>query len=135
MRFLFACASVLLLSACASNDDPGAAADAWAVAAANPVGPPISCIEKPRIRGTAILDARTIDFSLDDGAVLRNRLPNACPRLVRDGRFVYRTALERVCSTDLITLVQSDGRAGDSCGLGLFQPIVVPPRQGRSAGD
>ena len=130
MRLLIAAAaSACALVGCTDNDAGGVrSADAWAVATADPLGPPVSCIEKGSIQGTAVRDDRTIDFQLESGQLVRNRLPNACPGLVRS-RFVYRTALERLCSTDVITLVQPDGRAGGSCGLGVFQPIAIPPRQ------
>jgi hypothetical protein len=119
----------LALAACTDSElEPAAAADSWAVATATVTGPPVSCIDRAEISGTRILDARTIDFAMSDGRTLRNRLPNLCPRLTRDNRFVYRTSLARICSTDLITLVQADGEAGQSCGLGLFQPIAAPPR-------
>ena len=118
------------LAGCSADDAGGVrSADAWAVATADPLGPPVSCIEKSRITGTAVRDDRTVDFQIDGGGLVRNRLPNACPGLMRS-RFVYRTSLERLCSTDAITLVQADGRAGDTCGLGVFQPIAVPPRHG-----
>ena len=130
MRASFAALVALAITACAGEDQGGVrSADAWAVATADPLGPPVSCVEKGRIRGTAVRDDRTVDFQMDDGQLMRNRLPNSCPGLVRS-RFVYRTALERLCSTDAITLVQADGRAGDSCGLGVFQPIAIPARQG-----
>ena len=122
-------AASLALAACTDPElEPAGATDAWSVATATVSGPPVSCIAREEISGTRILDARTIDFAMSDGRTLRNRLPNICPRLTRDGRFVYRTALGRICSTDLITLVQADGEAGQSCGLGLFQPVVAPPR-------
>jgi len=129
LKIILAAALVSGLVACSDDDlEPAAAADAWSVATATVTGPPVSCIDRAGITGTRILDARTIDFVMGDGQLLRNRLPNVCPRLTRDGRFVYRTSLGRLCSTDLITLVQADGEAGQSCGLGLFQPISAPLR-------
>ena len=107
----------------------------WALAAASPLGPPVHCIEQGRIRGRAVRDDRTIDFTLDDGSLLRNRLPYACAGLLRANRFTYRTALPRLCSTDVITLVLPTGAGGGNCGLGSFQPIAVPPRPGRLPGS
>ncbi|HEY0116362.1 MAG TPA: hypothetical protein VGB54_11620 [Allosphingosinicella sp.] len=108
--------------------------NAWALASANPLGPPIHCISLARIRGHMARDDRTIDFQLDDGSVLRNRLPNACPGLMRSKRFTHRTGLDRLCSVDLITLIEATGAAGPSCGLGLFQPVAIPAQQGAAPG-
>ena len=116
------------------TDDGGAvrSRDAWALSTANPVAPPVSCVEQARIAGTAVRDDRTIDFSLDDGRLLRNRLPQVCQGL-SGSRFIYRSSTERLCSTDTITLVRSDGSARASCGLGSFQEIAIPP-QGATRG-
>ena len=125
------------LAACTDQDDrrpevrDGAV---WALAAATPLGPPVHCIEQGRIRAYAVRDDRTIDFTLEDGSLLRNRLPYACAGLLRANRFTYRTALPRLCSTDVLTLVLPTGAAGGNCGLGSFQPIAVPQRPGALPG-
>ena len=128
MRFVcFAAIAAVALAGCSGNDGTVRSSDAWAVATANPVAPPVSCVEQARIAGTAVRDDRTIDFSLDDGRLMRNRLPQACEGLAAS-RFIYRSSTERLGSTDTITLVRSDGSARSSCGLGSFQHIVIPPR-------
>ena len=120
-------AGLTALAGCTEDDGVVRSADAWAVATANPVAPPVSCIEQASIRGTAVRDDRTIDFSLDDGRLMRNRLPQVCQGL-STGRFIHRSSTERLCSTDTITLVRADGSARASCGLGSFQQITIPPR-------
>ena len=105
-------------------------ADAWALTAASPSGPPVSCVDQARIRGHAVRDARTIDFTMDDGSLLRNRLPFGCPALLSGARITYRTALPRLCSTDTIVLATPDSDRAAVCGLGQFQPIAVPPQPG-----
>ena len=119
--------AVAALAGCAGDDGTARSTDAWALATANPVAPPVSCVEKARIAGTAVRDDRTIDFSLDDGRLMRNRLPQICQGL-HGSRFIQRSATDRLCSTDTITLVRADGSARASCGLGSFQQIAVPPR-------
>ena len=132
MRILIGAALGLAIAGC--TDDSGGSplqeANAWALAAANPVGPPINCIQQARIRGRSARDDRTIDFQMEDGTVLRNRLPYACAGLMRSNRFTYRSSLDRLCSVDAITVIEPSGAAGGSCGLGVFQPVVLPPRQG-----
>ena len=129
MRFPIAATAIALagLVGCTGNDGAARSTDAWALATANPVAPPVSCVEKARIAGTAVRDDRTIDFSLDDGRLMRNRLPQVCQGL-HGSRFIQRSATDRLCSTDTITLVRADGSARASCGLGSFQQITVPPR-------
>ncbi len=108
------------------------------VAAAGPVPPkasPIptsarSCVELGRIREARVVDDHTIDFYLGGGQVLRNTLPNACPQLGFEKAFTYSTSLSRLCSVDIITVVQQGGgpRLGASCGLGSFVPYTPPAK-------
>jgi hypothetical protein len=132
VRIIIAAILGLALAGCAqdSAEQGMSGANAWALAAANPLGPPVNCVEQGQIRGHSARDDRTIDFQMADGRLLRNRLPYACAGLMRTNRFTYRTALSRLCSVDIITLIEPDGSAGGSCGLGTFQPIALPPRQG-----
>jgi hypothetical protein len=106
----------------------------WAVTAATPLGPPVDCVERDRIRGYAVRSDSVLDFTLDDGSLMRNRLPYACSGLREANRFTYRTALPRVCSTDAITIVLPRGAAGGNCGLGVFQQIAIPARPGALPG-
>jgi hypothetical protein len=125
---IIAATLAMALAGCTDEDiDHVARPTDWQIGAAAPSGPPVDCIDRSRIRGTSVRDDRTIDYSLDDGSLLRNRLPFACPSLSARSRFTYRTALPRLCSTDQITLADEQGQAAASCGLGRFQPIVVPP--------
>ena len=114
------------LTGCTGNDGAARSTDSWALTTANPVAPPVSCIEKARIAGVAVRDDRTVDFSLDDGRLMRNRLPQVCQGLY-GSRFIYRSSTDRLCSTDTVTLVRADGTARASCGLGSFQQIAIPP--------
>ena len=118
--------AVALLAGCTGNDGAARSTDSWALATANPVAPPVSCIENARIAGVAVRDDRTVDFSLGDGRLMRNRLPQVCENL-HGNRFIYRSSTDRLCSTDTITLVRADGSARASCGLGSFQQIAIPP--------
>ena len=134
MKLPIAAAAVALaaLTGCTGNDGTARSTDSWALTTANPVAPPVSCIDKARIAGVAVRDDRTVDFSLDDGRLMRNRLPQVCESLY-GSRFIYRSSTDRLCSTDTITLVRADGSARSSCGLGSFQQIAIPP-QARTRG-
>ena len=136
MRIIIAAAFGLALAGCTEDRVSPQVRDTayWAVAAATPLGPPVDCVEQSRIRGHVVRDNRTIDFTLDDGSLMRNRLPYACRGLREANRFTYRTALPRLCSTDLVTLVLPTGTGGGNCGLGAFQPVAVPNRPGALPG-
>ena len=97
---------------------------------ARSVGSAENCISLTRIRNTRVHDDRTIDFHMRGGRIYRNTLPYECNGLGREEAFSYRTSLSRLCSVDIITVVQTGGGAinGPSCGLGEFEPIELPER-------
>jgi hypothetical protein len=94
-----------------------------------PAGKPESCIPLQSIRETRVRDDKTIDFYMRNRQVYRNTLPNSCPQLGFEERFSYATSQSQLCSTDIITVLQSPGLTrGVSCGLGQFQPVTGAPR-------
>ena len=100
-----------------------------ALAEARAIGEPEDCVQLIRIRQTRVRDNQTIDFYMNDGKVMRNRLPHECPGLAFEERFSYRTSLTRLCSVDIITVLQSPPvMRGASCGLGTFQQVELPER-------
>ena len=123
-------AAALLLAACATQSGmtPHQATNQRALAEARPVGPPQNCVPLSRIRDSRVRDARTIDFYLVGGSVMRSRLPNECPGLTFEERFAYRTSLDQLCSVDTITVLHTDGTPGPSCQLGPFQPVDLAER-------
>jgi hypothetical protein len=92
------------------------------------------CVGLPQIRSTRVVDAQTILFEMGGKKTLANRLPRKCPGLVFEKRFAYRTSLNQLCNTDVITVITSIG-AGASCGLGYFEPWVAPEQIGGQPGD
>ena len=94
-----------------------------------PNGKPESCVDLQNIRETRVRDDRTIDFYMRNGKVYRNTLPNKCPQLGFEERFMYETSLSKLCNVDIITVLQEPGpMRGASCGLGDFQPVTGAPR-------
>jgi hypothetical protein len=84
------------------------------------------CIGLMDIDRTRVADEDTILFYMRGGEVYRNDLPNRCPNLDFDERFVYRVTLNRLCDSDVITVLDDFGFGfipGASCGLGKFRPI------------
>ena len=89
-------------------------------------GKPLDCVPINAIRNTNVRDDRTIDFIMNGNKVYRNTLPNSCPTLGAERRFMYKTSLSQLCSVDIITVLYNspDLMRGASCGLGKFQPMV-----------
>jgi hypothetical protein len=86
-----------------------------------------SCINLREIDRTRVPNEDTILFYLRGGDVYRNNLPNRCPNLDFDERFMYRVTGNRLCDTDVITVIEDLGFGflpGATCGLGEFQPIT-----------
>ena len=84
------------------------------------------CIDTRRISNTRIVDEQNILFYMRGGDIFHNELPRACMGL-RNGKTIsYRTSLSRLCSNDLITLLDSFGMGmsrGPSCAIGKFRPV------------
>lgn len=89
-------------------------------------GKAVDCVQINSIRQTDVRDDRTIDFIMNGNKVYRNSLPNSCPSLGFEKRFMYKTSLSQLCSVDIITVLYSSPNLmrGSSCGLGKFQPMV-----------
>jgi hypothetical protein len=92
------------------------------------------CVNLSQIRSTRVVDAQTILFEMGGKKTLANRLPRKCPGLAFEKRFAYKTSLNQLCNTDVITVITSIG-AGASCGLGYFEPWVAPEQVGGQPGD
>ena len=84
------------------------------------------CIDTRRISNTRIVDKQNILFYMRGGVIYHNELPRACMGL-RNGKTIsYRTSLSRLCSNDLITLLDNFGMGmsrGPSCAIGKFRPV------------
>jgi hypothetical protein len=95
---------------------------------AKEVGKPLSCVPLRQIRETRVYGDETIDFRMLNGKTFRNKLPYSCPQLGFEERFSYTTSLSVLCSTDIITVLNTTGggiNRGASCGLGEFQPVEI----------
>jgi hypothetical protein len=92
--------------------------------AARALGPAVSCINTSLIRNSRVWDDYTIDFQMVGGDTYRNTLPGRCSGLGFEERFSYSVPTNRLCSSDIIHVLQTGG-PGASCGLGEFVPIEV----------
>ena len=84
------------------------------------------CIDTRRISNTRIVDKQNILFYMRGGDIYHNELPRSCFGL-RPGKTIsYRTSLSRLCSNELITLLDTFGMGmsrGPSCAIGKFRPV------------
>lgn len=95
--------------------------------AARVVGDAESCIPLTQIRETRVRDDWTIDFIRDGRRAWRNTLPHRCPGLKVNDGFAYETSLSRLCSVDMIRVLERtpDLNPGSACGLGQFVPVEL----------
>ncbi len=120
MRIVLISVAILLAAT------PGAARERKPVPEATPLGEAVSCIPLNQIRATKVRSDRVIDFMMSGGRVFRNELPQDCPSLAFEERFLHRTTLNQYCSMDTITVLRSGGNIpGPTCGLGKFQPVKL----------
>ncbi len=87
---------------------------------------PERCISTSRLRDTHIIDDRTMLFYIRGGDVYVNQFRHECRGLKREGRFSYRSSVNRLCGTDSIRVLHYFGgnlEPGIACGLGQFFPV------------
>lgn len=126
MRAILTLAAVAVL---ASAGGATAGSNREPIPEATAAGKPISCIPLRSIRSSKVRSDKVIDFEMAGGKVYRNELPYSCGSLGFEERFSYKTSLNQLCSTDIITVLQSPGLSpGPSCGLGKFQPVTLARR-------
>lgn len=119
-------ATLFALAACAPMRG-GADGHGKDVPAARAAGPAQSCIPLAQISESRVRDDWTIDFRTRGNRWYRNTLPYRCSGLGFERAFSYATSQSQLCSTDIITVIQTGTPAGPrgSCGLGAFQPVEL----------
>ncbi len=96
------------------------------VPAATPVGKPETCIPHRRIREAMVRNDSVIDFKMLGGTVYRATIKGGCPGLGFQDRFGYSTALDRLCASDLITVLYLNPiGSGARCPIGPFQQVIL----------
>lgn len=104
-----------------------ALAAVWACAAgAQEPAPLENCVSLQRLDYTHVVDDQSILFYMNGKDVYLNALPNRCPTLQTEKRFLYRVTMNQLCHLDLITVIYDAGfgfMEGPSCRIGKFQPV------------
>ncbi|MCW1383305.1 hypothetical protein OLX02_10765 [Novosphingobium sp. KCTC 2891] len=127
LRLIVPAAAIVALSACAPTTTRGNDGHGKDVPAARPTGAALSCLPLAQISESRVRDDWTIDFRTLGNKWYRNTLPYRCSGLGFEQAFSYATSQSQLCSTDIITVIQTGTPAGSrgSCGLGQFQPIEL----------
>ena len=89
------------------------------------------CLSLTSIRQSKPLDDYNILFETRGGETYLSRLPTRCSGLGFERAFTYSTSLTKLCSTDIITVIDSTNpsfRRG-SCGLGVFEKLEEKPAE------
>ena len=85
------------------------------------------CVSSRPIRKTEVLDDQNILFYMRGATIYLNHLPKPCNRLSKEGRFMYRTTVARLCRADIINILTEMGGSvglGRACKLGSFYAIT-----------
>lgn len=128
MRTMFATIGLLGGLAAAGSGD----ARDTVVPDAAPVGPPQSCIVRHRIAQSLVRSDSVIDFEMIDRKVYRVTLPQPCPDLGYQERFGYSVSTDRLCASDIITVLYLEPMLqGARCALAPFQQVTLAPRPDR----
>lgn len=119
--------ATLTLGACTSDRErPSDANPTVGAPEAKVVGDARSCINRSQIRSTVVRSDRVIDFEMQGGKIYRNILTSNCPGLGMDRAITYETAIDQLCSPQIIYVLQSIGgrpQRGAGCSLGPFVPV------------
>lgn len=87
-----------------------------------------SCVPMRSLRQSIILDDQTIFFESVGRRGYMNKLPTKCHGLAREERFAYTNSFGSLCRAEIITVLDSFGRAWGSCGLGDFEEYTKKPK-------
>jgi hypothetical protein len=85
------------------------------------------CVSLNRIDRMEVIDEQNVLFHMKGGEIYVNNLPHRCNSLDRRDTLMYRTSMSRLCSLDIITVLEPIGfgfSPGISCGLGKFYRVT-----------
>jgi hypothetical protein len=89
-----------------------------------------NCVPLQSIKSTDILDDQTILFKMKGKGAYLNELPYKCPQLKWQDAFSYKTSVNQLCNTDIITVIDTaTPQRLASCGLGKFEKLNEKPAE------
>ena len=80
-----------------------------------------NCIRNNAIKRTKILDSQNIIFEMRNKKVFLNTLPRKCHQLARTRQYAVNVRNNRLCSVDVITVMDAMIGPRGACGLGKFE--------------
>ncbi|MGE0667249.1 MAG: hypothetical protein AB7O49_11890 [Sphingomonadales bacterium] len=90
-----------------------------------PTGKKESCLDTYQIRETDVIDNQNVLFRTSGNTYYINHLPNRCSGLKMQDGFSYTLrGLNKLCSVDVITPVQTGGAIHGPCPLGEFEEVT-----------
>lgn len=126
VRSLTLIALPLLVIGCAPVERATDANPAAGAPAVTVLGQGQNCIDRSRVRQTVVRNDRVIDFEMSGGKVYRSTLPNRCLGLGLDRAITYETAINQLCTNQIVYSLQTIGgvpQRGAGCSLGEFVPV------------
>ena len=121
------------LGGCATAQNGNAPAASQTASTAKSGAETVDCIDLIRIDRSEVVDDQTILFHMKGGKIWRNRLPYKCPQLGFEKAFSHKTSINRLCSIDTITVLNTTARMpGATCGLGEFEAYTPPAKDGEA---
>lgn len=121
--------SVLSLSAFGSESEKKNDKVAKALLKYTETGEEKLCISVRRVKTSRVLDDKNILFIMKGKKAYLNTLPRKCGRLGFEKAFGYRLHNSRLCNVDLITVIDTMGMNGPTCGLGKFKQYEKKPKK------
>lgn len=86
-----------------------------------------NCVALFRIDNVKIIDSRNIVVKTKNNEYYLNNLPHTCPGLDERKAIMYKTATNKLCNLDIITVLDYIGggyKTVGSCGLGKFKQVT-----------
>ena len=86
------------------------------------------CVRTRFIKQTKVLDDNHIIFEMGNRKVFLNTLDHKCSRLGFERSITYSVRGGRLCSTDVVSVLDTTLGAGPACFLGKFQVLERLPK-------
>ena len=90
------------------------------------IGEPQKCLRQSDIGRTEAIDEKTLEYTMRDGTIYRNKLLNNCGAIRNADQFSYELSFSgRLCRADRVSALDTFGsfETFGNCGLGDFQQI------------
>lgn len=95
----------------------------------SPSGEELQCVRLRTLRQSSVLDDMTVLFERNRKEAYLARLNGRCAGLLSEDRFTYRVfGGSQLCRSDIITVLDTFGRAQGSCSIESFEALEQAPK-------